>query len=123
MRVPGFLLRRLYVKGSLRRTSDGFEFQLRNRLGSGYARKLFPLTVDGQEVGRVSTTFEVDGKIVGFDQVSQDVPFTLGMNKTTTIRVQGWQLDPTPHKLGMRFQVAGLGDMGFDFTDIASDGG
>ena len=50
--VPGFLLRRLYLKGSLRNTSSGFEFQLRNRLGSGYAHKLLPLTVDGVEVFR-----------------------------------------------------------------------
>ena len=35
--VPAFLLRRLYVKKSLRNTEDGFEFELRNRLGSGYA--------------------------------------------------------------------------------------
>ena len=48
--VPGFLLRRLYVKQSLRNTSDGFEFELRNRLGSGYAHRLLPLTVDGNEL-------------------------------------------------------------------------
>ena len=35
--VPGFLLRRLYVKESLKNTDTGFEFLLRNRLGSGYA--------------------------------------------------------------------------------------
>ena len=44
--VPGFLLRRLYVKQSLRNTEDGFEFQLRNRLGSGYAHKMWPLKLD-----------------------------------------------------------------------------
>ena len=33
--VPGFLLRRLYVKQSLANTEDGFQFELMNRLGSG----------------------------------------------------------------------------------------
>ena len=50
MRVPNFLLRRLYVKGSLQPTAEGFQFQIRNRLGSGYARRLFPLTLDGGEL-------------------------------------------------------------------------
>ena len=118
MKIPGFLLRRLYVKGSLRGTHDGFEFQLRNRLGSGYARRLLPLTLDGQELDMVATTFEVDGTLLSFDQVSKETPFTLAMNKTTTIRVQGTPMDSSPHKVGMRFEVAGLGELGFDFTDI-----
>ena len=33
--VPGFLLRRLYVKKSLRNTAAGFEFQIKNGLGCG----------------------------------------------------------------------------------------
>ena len=121
MKVPGFLLRRLYVKGSLKRTPTGFEFQLRNQLGSGYARKLLPLTLDSDEVDPSATTFEVDGRMLSFDQVSQEQPFTLAMNKTTTIRAQGTPLDPSPHKIGMRFEVAGLGQLGFDFTDVPSD--
>ena len=122
MKVPGFLLRRLYVKGSLRSTGHGFEFHLRNRLGSGYARVMHPLTLDGQELEMTATTFEVDGRRVSFDQVSKENPFTLAMNKTTIIRVEGPALDQTPHRVGMHFEVAGLGKLGFDFTDVPSDG-
>ena len=43
MKVPGFILRRLYLKGSLRNMPGGFQFQLQNNLGSGQARKLMPL--------------------------------------------------------------------------------
>ncbi len=120
MKVPGFLLRRLYVKGSLTTTSDGFEFQIRNRLGSGYARRLLPLTLDGDELDMTLTTFEVDGKQVTFDAVTNDVPFTLAMNKTTTIVYTGGPVENADaHKIGMRFEVAGLGELGFDFTDAA----
>ena len=118
MKVPAFLLRRLYVKGSLRATPDGFEFQLRNRLGSGYAHRLMPLTLDGAELAMGATTFAVDGKSMTFDAVSRDRPFTLGMNKTTTIAYAGRALAHGPHTIGMRFVVAGLGELGFDFSDI-----
>lgn len=117
MKVPAFLLRRLYVKGSLEITGDGFRFELRNRLGSGYARRLLPLTLDGEELDAASTTFEIEGKTVGFDQVSKDTPFTLAMNKTTTIAYTGGAIAAGQHKVGMKFEVAGLGEMGFDFTD------
>ena len=46
--IPSFILRRLYVKGSLRNTDTGMEFQILNKLGSGQARRLLPLTVDGR---------------------------------------------------------------------------
>ena len=119
MKVPAFLLRRLYVKGSLQPTQGGFEFQLRNRLGSGYARRLMPLTLDGENLDMSCTTFEVDGKRVSFDAVSEQAPFTLAMNKTTTIAYAGTPLPHGPHTVGMRFEVAGLGEMSFDFSDIA----
>ena len=48
MQVPAFLLRRLYVRGSLHNDGDGFAFQLKNSLGSGYAEQMLPLTVDGE---------------------------------------------------------------------------
>ena len=119
MKVPGFLLRRLYVNGSLKATPDGFEFQLRNRLGSGYARRLLPMTLDGTDVDSAKSTFEVEGKVVPFDAVDKDTPFTLGMNKTTTITYTGRALASGPHTIGMRFEVAGLGELGFDFSDVA----
>jgi len=124
VKVPGFLLRRLYVKGSLAATEGGFEFQIRNRLGSGYARRLLPLTLDGVELDMAQTTFEVDGTRVAFDAVSNDVPFTLAMNKTTTIVYSGGAeavlaMGAGTYKIGMRFEVAGLGELGFDFTDAA----
>ena len=116
--VPGFLLRRLYVKGSLKSTPDGFQFSLKNTLGSGYARKMRPLSLDGQELPMEGGFFETDGKTIAFAEVSEQQPFTLVLNKTIVIRVNGKPLEPGPHKIGMAFDVPGLGTLSFDFTDV-----
>ena len=118
--VPGFLLRRLYVKQSLRNTPDGFEFDLRNGLGSGYTRRLEPLTVDGVEVPIERTSFVLEGERTGFGEVSRERTFTIVLNKTITVRVDGQTLDPGPRKIGMGFEVPGLGTLRFDFTDMVS---
>jgi hypothetical protein len=120
--VPGFLLRRLYVKQSLHNTSDGFEFELRNRLGSGYAHKLWPLTVDGDEVPIDQASFLLDGNETAFADVSRESTFTLAMNKTITVRVKGASLEPGARKVGMGFDVPGLGTLKFDFRDVVEDG-
>ena len=94
--VPGFLLRRLYVKDSLRNAEDGFEFRLLNRLGSGYAHRMLPITLDGRELPLRSAAFHLDGAATGFDQVSHDRTFTLALNRSIVIRVAGIRLEPGP---------------------------
>lgn len=120
--VPGFLLRRLYVKGSLRATDEGLSFELRNSLGSGYARSMRPVTLDGEEAPMERTTFTVDGAAIAFSDVSAEIPFTLAMNRTTTIAVSGVAPAPGAHTIGMAFEVQGLGVLRFDFTDTLGDG-
>ena len=117
MRVPGFILRRLYVKGSLRNMPGGFQFQLQNNLGSGQARKLMPLTVDGDEMPMDRSFFTVTDGRLPFDAVSEEKTFSLEMNLVSTIQVEGISLDKGTHKIGMGFVVAGLGDLVFDFVD------
>ena len=115
--VPAFILRRLYVKGSLANTAAGWQFQLRNSLGSGYARQLLPLTLDEAEVPLESAGFDLDGKLTGFHEVDESNTFGLPMNKVIVISVAGAQLEPGAHKVGMSFVVPGFGKIGFDFTD------
>jgi len=123
MQVPAFLLRRLYVKGSLRNADGGFEFDLKNSLGSGYAEQVLPLSVDGEEIPRADARFVVDGTATPFDEVSAANPLTLAMHRTVTIGVSGRTLTRGKHTLGIGFVVAGMGSMHFDVTDaIAEDG-
>ena len=119
--VPGFLLRRLYVKQSLANTADGFQFQLMNRLGSGYTHKVWPLKVDGEEIPAEYTVFELEGETTPFSHVTMEQTFTLSVNRTITVSVTGVWLDPGPKKIRMGFDVPGLGTLSFDFTDLVSD--
>ena len=118
--VPGFLLRRLYVKGSLKNNSTGFQFELKNTLGSGYARKMLPLALDGDQIAMDQTQFTVGGTTTSFTSVSDETPFTLAMNSITLITVAGASLSLGPHKIAMGFEVPGLGALLFDFTDVAT---
>jgi hypothetical protein len=117
VQVPPFLLRRLYVKGSLHSTPDGFRFQLKNSLGAGYAQELLPLTIDGQELPKGDCYFSLGDELVSFSSVSEATPFTLAINKVTTITVRGHRLEEGQHRIGMGFEVVGLGRMAFEVTD------
>lgn len=120
--VPGFILRRLYVKGSLKNTATGFEFELRNTLGSGYATKVWPLKVDDEELMADVSYFNVGGRETPFNDVSAENTFSLEINKTITVWTDGISLEPGAHTVEMGFDVPGLGTMKFDFTDELADG-
>ena len=118
--VPSFLLKRVYAKGSLRNNEGGFQFDLKNSLGSGYAKELFPLTLDGQEVPKDKSFFMLDGKEICFTVVCPETPFTLSKNKASTILIKGVSLSAGAHKLGIGFVVQGIGKLQFDVTDTVT---
>jgi hypothetical protein len=117
MKVPAFLLRRLYVKGSLRNENGGFAFDLKNSLGSGYAERVLPLLIDGEQVAPERATFTVDGDATGFADVSAERPMTLGLNRLVTVTVGGQPLAAGKHTIEIGFVVTGMGEMKFDVTD------
>ena len=92
--IPGFILRRLYVKGSLRNTDNGFEFQILNKLGSGQARRLLPLTVDGDDLPLEDCAFHLEGEEISFLEVSKEKPFAMALNKATLISRPGRHPQP-----------------------------
>ena len=116
--VPAFILRRLYVKGSLQNTPAGWRFTLKNSLGSGYAHGLVPLRLDeSEEIPMDQTSFENDGVRTSFDQVNKENTFGLPMNRAIVISVIGEQLTRGEHRIDFACIVPGLGQIGFDFTD------
>jgi hypothetical protein len=125
MEVPSFLLRRLYVSGSLRNTDAGFAFDLRNSLGSGYAERVFPVTIDGAEYPLAATRFVSDEESLRFADVSPVRPMTLAMNRTLTVTIDGEPLPSGKHAIGLGFFVVGMGEMKFEVSDAieeAADG-
>ncbi len=53
--------------------------------------------------------------------MSKERTFTLAMNRTITIKANGTTLVSGPRKIGMGFDVPGLGTLRFDFTDVVAD--
>jgi hypothetical protein len=117
LKVPAFLLKRLYVKGSLRNSGNGFALTLKNTLGSGYAQGMLPIRVDGADVPLPQASFIWEGKVVPFPTVTKEAPFTLGLNREIGIQVEGAPLSSGAHRIGIGFTVVGLGDLRFEVVD------
>ena len=121
MIVPEFLLRRLYVRGSLCNTAAGVEFELKNSLGGGYASGMLPISVDGSPVALDDCFFRSGEGLVPFTAVTQEAPFTLARDLVITVSVRRPPIEAGNHTLRVGFIVLGLGELAFEVTDVVAE--
>lgn len=118
MRVPGFLVRQMYVAGSLRNDAGGFSLQARNGIGDGWLDGIASITVDGQSipVQDITATREGDPTEYRAADVTPRTPVLFRRGDVVTFRIAGWTLDPGEHHLEVQLHERQLGELtlGFD---------
>jgi hypothetical protein len=119
VRVPGFVLRQLYVQGSLRNEPGGFSLQARNPLGDGTLVRIGRIRVDDQDIAaeEVSARRDGDPTIYRAADVSPTSPVRFRRGDVVTFQVAGWQLDPGEHKLELEVDEVNLGNVSLTIRD------
>ena len=98
--VPVFLLKKLYVKGSLKNTAAGFELAIQNTLAPGTIVGLVPLKVDGVEFPLAQTAVLLsDGTRLTMSDVSTRAPLRFNVGDKVTIQVEAEPLPAGRHKI------------------------
>ena len=117
MQIPAFLLRKLYIKGSLENVDDGFTFKLKNSLSPGTTTEVAPIKVNDTEYGLDSTTVRSEGvEILGSD-ISEDNTFPIKVGVEIEIFVKGDSLPEGEHKIDISLTTKEAGTLAFDVTD------
>jgi hypothetical protein len=119
VRVPGFILRQLYIQGSLRNEPGGFSLQARNPLGDGTLTRIGRIRVDGQDIApeEVSAVREGDPTTYRAAEVSRASPVTFRRGDVVTFHVSGWQLEPGEHQLELDVDELNLGHVSLAIRD------
>jgi hypothetical protein len=123
MRVPGFIVNRFYVKGSLRNADGGFQLQARNPLGDGMLVGIGRFAVDGDSIdpGDVSAIRDGDSDWTRGDQVSSTSPVAFHKGDAVTFNVAGRTLQPGKHKLEVEIFERDAGRLSLTLEDHLSD--
>ena len=118
---PPFILKKLYVKGSLRATADGFEFALRNSLGSGTVVEVKGLEVDGSMRPPAEVRLRLpDGTSRSAAEVSARLPLPLSAGTTVWFGAAG-TLSSGRHSLKLGLVSREMGDLGIPVTDTVRE--
>ena len=122
MRVPDFLVRQFYVKGSLQPEGDGFRIQARNGMGDGTLVGIGRVSMDGAAIDPSA----ISAQLVGSDTVHQaaDVsrrsPVSFSRGDVVTFRIKGHALAPGEHRFEVEIYELNLGLLQLALKDTVS---
>ncbi len=125
MRVPGFLVRRFYVAGSLRNTPSGFQLQAQNEMGDGTLVGVTRITLDGVAMDPTGITARREGtdEVVQAADISRASPVPFRRGERVTLHVNSPPLTPGPHDLEVELLELNLGALQLGISEsIAADG-
>ncbi len=116
--IPPVILKKLYVKGSLRAEGDGFVFSLQNNIAPGVIQGFKGLTLDGKAVSLEQVSIvQPDGAIVPAGSISEQSPLLFPVGAIVTLRVSGLPLGPGSHQVGIRVVVRDVGPLEIPIAD------
>ena len=117
MQIPSFLLRKLYVKGSLANVDGGFEFKIKNSLSPGTAIEISPIKVNDTEYALDATIIKTEGVEMAASEVTEGNEFPIKVGIEILLHVKGDALAAGEHKIDIGIKTKEAGTLAFDVKD------
>ena len=122
MLIPSLLLKKLYTLGSLKNTSDGVAFSIKNRLSDAELVALRTIAIDGNEIPmNVITLSMADGRTLRPENISPNQPLTFPLRTVVDIRAAIPALRDGKHTLQVGFDSRPFGKLQFSVEDATSE--
>lgn len=118
--IPAFMLKKLYVKGSLSNVEGGFQLSLKNTLAPGTIVGFKPLVVDGREYPPERITVTSGAKSVSAHEIGPDRPYPFPVGGTATVHVSGEPLAAGEHALTIAVETREVGELKIEVSDSLS---
>ena len=118
--IPPFMLKQLYVKGSLRNTTGGFSLTLRNNLASATLIGI-GLAVDDTQVDPAVLAVVIGDTRYPAPAITADAPLRFEINTPTVMDAQAGPLPPGEHKLTLLATTREIGPVKIEVTDNVSE--
>jgi hypothetical protein len=114
--IPAFLLKQLYVKGSLEVVDGNTHFKLRNNLASATIDGL-SLAIDGNQVAPQTICVTIRGAETPLTDVSPERPLHFPFDAEALCEVRGLELAKGKHLLSISPQTREIGSVTIDVED------
>ena len=115
---PGYMLDRVYLRGSLKTTGDGFTFTLKNVVEAGTLGSVISLVLDGAELPLADITLLTPQGERKAAEISFRNPLPLRFNAEVTVQAAGTTLVPGKHSLKLAVSIMEAGRLELKIEDV-----
>lgn len=115
--VPAFLLKKLYVKGSLKATTGGSGLTIRNTLAPGTITRISPFVIDGEEITVDRIRIGRGSALKPASRITARTPFEFRLNDTADVWIDGLILQPGRHALTVTITAKEVGELRIEIED------
>jgi hypothetical protein len=99
--IPNFILKRMYVPGSLRIVPEGMAFDIINSLGPGILTRINSVKVGDIVFHAHQILFKLEDKLIQAAEISEQNPAVFFMNQSITCILKGEPLSYGQHTITM----------------------
>jgi hypothetical protein len=117
MFISPSMLEKVYQRGSLKNTEDGFQFVVKNIVEDGTIGTVKALTVDDEQIPLSSVTLATSGGERAAEEISFRSPVYLRYGMEAKVRVAGKTLSPGTHSIVLNIGVIEAGSLSLKFND------
>ena len=116
--IPPFVLKKLYVKGSLRVEGDGLALDLKNTIAPGTILGVKGVKIDDRDV----VLDKVEALAPGGEgrpvtEISPEEPLSFPLNQVLTLRISRTAVEPGSHSLSISVVVQDIGPLEIPIAD------
>jgi len=115
--IPSFLLAKLYVKGSLKNTDNGFEFALKNIIDTTMLIGIGPITIGSTNFEGDAVTMATNERTVNGAELSRNNPIPVRMGVPLKVSVTGGKLTAGEQRISVSATTSDIGKIKFDIVD------
>jgi len=115
--IPSFLLAKLYVKGSLKNTASGFEFDLKNIIDSTMLIGIGPISVGEKIYEGNAIEMKLADRTVNGVELSGSNPVPIRVGVPFKVSVCGENLEAGEQKITVVATTSEIGKIKFDIHD------
>ena len=114
--IPSYILQQLNAGANLKNLEDGFQFAVRNSVGSGTFTGLARLEVDGEAIELARLLVGMNEPTTPASEVTRQKPWSFQYGQALIIKVAGRPLEPGEHKIALTIDTVEIGRVTIPLT-------
>ena len=118
--IPSFILKKVYVSGSLRNVGEGCQLQIKNTLAPVTIIGVGPVVFDGVAHGPASVVLVRGEERLAASDASKTHPLAFALNVVVTVIVENVTLGAGVHRIGLDVNSKEAGRLKVEFSDTLS---